>query len=203
MMRTIVRSIVVLAIAAGLVGACGASAGPTQAPSLAATPADPTATPAPPDPTSTPTVAATPVKSVEPMASAYVTGTASISETNPGTTVAEGDCTRVSGVVVQGTSTMNDPRVSGTSTAQIGGILCGPVGFEWITSMQVENADGAWEGPCTGGMWANANASNIGCWLVGSGAYKGLTYYMHGRNTGDSATVDGVILPAAPPPLAP
>lgn len=201
-MRTIVRSIAVLAVIAGLVVACGASTSSTPAVTPAPTAATPTATPSPPDPTGTPVATPVPVKSVEPMAPAYVSGTASVSATDQGTTVADGDCTRASGVVVKGTSTMDDPRVAGTSTAQIGGVLCGQVGFEWVT-MKLENAGGTWEGPCTGGMWADSNSSDIGCWLVGSGAYKGLTFYMHGRNAGTSATIDGVILPVAPPSTSP
>lgn len=197
-MSTIVRSIVELAFTAGLVVACGAAAAPTPAATPALTPAPATATPAPPDPTGTPVATPTAAPSVGPMDPAYVTGTGTLSQTSPGTTTPDGDCTRIDGVVGESTGTNTDPRAAGATSFTISGLDCGGVGFEWGTMRQT-NADGAWEGMCTGGMWANENNSNISCWLVGSGAYKGLTYYMHGRNVGLSVEVDGVILPAPPP----
>ena len=57
----------------------------------------------------------------------------------------------------------------------------------------------AWEGSCTGSTWNDLRAGDLSCWLVGSGAYKGLTYYMHARTVDLSVAVDGVILPAPPP----
>lgn len=65
--------------------------------------------------------------------------------------------------------------------------------------MSLTSANGAWQGACTGGTWDDENSGDLSCWLVGSGAYKGLTYYMHSRNVGELVAVDGVILPAAPP----
>jgi hypothetical protein len=195
-MRTFVRSIAVLAVTAGLVAACSAAA--TSTPASTSAPSAPTATPALSDPTSTPARTAAP--SVGPMEPAYVTGTAILSQTNPGTTTLDGDCTRIDGVVVEATGTNTDPRAAGGKTSfTISGIDCGGVGFEWGT-MSTTDADGVWKGPCTGGMWNSEDASNISCWLVGSGAYRGLTYYMHARNVGNLVDVDGVILPAAPPP---
>jgi hypothetical protein len=191
-MRTIVRSIAVLAFTAGLVVACAGAA------------ATPTATPAPPNPTGTPVATPTAARSVGPMDPAHVSGTGTISQTSPGTTTTQGDCTRFDGAVVEsaaGTSatwTNTDPRVAGATTVTISGLDCGGVGFEWGTMSQT-TADGAWKGTCTGGMWANEMNGDISCWLVGSGAYKGLTYYLHSRNVGDLVILDGVILPAAPP----
>ena len=205
MMRTIVRSIAVLAFAAGLVVACGAAAPtptatPAPTPSAAtATQATATATPATPAPTGTPVPTPTAVPSVGPMDPAHVTGTGTLSQAYPGTTTAVGDCTRVDGVVVEATGTSSDPRVAGAAMKfTVSGLDCGGVGFEWGT-MSLTKADGAWEGTCTGGTWASGYNSDISCWLVGSGAYKGLTYYMHSRNAELSVAVDGVILPAPPP----
>ena len=196
-MRTIVRSIAVLAFTAGLVVACGAAV-PTPAATPALTPAAATATPAPPDPTGTPVATPTAAPSVGPMDPAYVTGTGTLSQTSPGTTTPDGDCTRLDGVAGESTGTSTDPRVAGATRFTMSALDCGGVGFEWGT-MSLTTADGAWEGTCTGGFWADEANGNRSCWLVGSGAYKGLTYYVNPRNVGDSVTVEGVILPAAPP----
>jgi hypothetical protein len=197
-MRTIVRSIAVLACTAGLVVACGAAATSTPAATPAPTPAAATATPAPPNPTGTPVATPTAAPSVGPMDPAYVTGTGTLSQPNPGTTTPDGDCTRIDGVVVESTGTNTDPRAAGAARVTISVIDCGGVGFQWGRMVQT-TADGAWEGTCTGAMWADGGESSLSCWLVGSGAYKGLTYNMHSRNVGFSVVVDGVILPAAPP----
>lgn len=115
MMRTIVRSIAVLALTAGLVAACGGGAAPT-----------PTATP-----TGTPVATPTATPSVGPMDPAYVTGTGTLSRTDDGTTTADGDCTRVDGAVVESAGTSTDPRVPGAARVTISGLECGSVGFEW------------------------------------------------------------------------
>ena len=206
-MRTFVRSIALMALIAGLVAGCGAAApaatttpAPTpiaQVATPAATPT-PAPTPAPPDPTGTPLPTPTPFRSVAPMAPAYVTSTGTFYNTNPGTTTPEGDCTRIAGAVIEATGTTDDPRVAGTTRFTTNGPVCGVVGFQWGT-MSTTNADGAWEGTCTGGMWGNGDVNDISCWLVGSGAYKGLTYYKHTRTAGLSFADEGVILPAPPP----
>lgn len=201
MMLTFVRSVALMALIAGLVAGCGAAAPAattTPAPTPVAQVATPAPTPAPPDPTGTPLPAPTPFRSVAPMAPAYVTGTGTFSKTNPGTTTLDGDCTRIAGAVIEATGKTDDPRVEGATRFTTNGLDCGGVGFQWGT-MSTTNANGAWEGTCTGGMWANETVSNISCWLVGSGAYKGLTYYQHTRTADLSWAVDGVILPAPPP----
>lgn len=198
-MRTLVRSIAVLAFTAGLVVACGGAATPTPAATPALTPAAATATPAPPNPTGTPVATPTAAPSVGPMDPAYVTGTGTLSQTSPGTTSTVGACTRIDGVVGESAAGTNtDPRAAGATRFTISVLDCGGVGFQWGTMSQ-KTADGAWEGTCTGGLWANESESSLSCWLVGSGAYKGLTYYMHARNVDLAVEVDGVILPAAPP----
>lgn len=197
-MRTIVQSIAVLALTAGLVVACSSAAAPTPAATPALTPAAATATPAPPEPTGTPVATPVPVKSVGPKDPAYVTGTGTLSQTNPGTTTPDGDCSRIDGVVVESAGTNTDPRAAGAARVTISVIACEGVGFQWGRMVQT-TADGAWDGTCTGAMWADGNESSLSCWLVGSGAYKGLSYYMHSRNIGESVALDGVILPAPPP----
>lgn len=196
-MRTIVRSIALPALTACFVVACSAAATSTPYATAAPTPAVPTATPVPPDPTPTP-APPTAGPSVGPMDPAYVTGTGTLSQTSGGTTTPDGDCTRIDGVVGEATGTNTDPRAAGATRFTMSALDCGGVGFEWGTMTQT-TADGAWEGTCTGGLWANESNSDMSCWLVGSGAYKGLTYYMHSRNVDLAVEVDGVILPAAPP----
>ena len=196
-MRTIVRSIAVLAFTAGLVVACGGAAVTTPPATPELTTAATTATPASPDPTPSPALP-TAARSVGPMDPAYVTGTGTLSQTNPGTTTPDGDCTRTDGVVVESTGTNDDPRAAGAARVTISVLACGDVGFQWGRMVQT-TADGAWEGACTGAMWADGSESSLSCWLVGSGAYKGLTYNMHSRNVDLSVVVEGVILPAAPP----
>ena len=197
-MRTIVRSIAVLALTAGLVVACGAAAAPTPAATPTLTPAAATATPAPPDPTGTPVATPTAAPSVGPMDPAYVTGTGTLSQPSPGTTTPDGACTRIDGVVGESTGMSTDPRAAGATRFTMSALDCGGVGFQWGTMSQT-TADGAWEGTCTGGFWADEANSSLSCWLVGSGAYKGLTYNMNSRNVDLSVVVEGVILPAAPP----
>jgi hypothetical protein len=74
----------------------------------------------------------------------------------------------------------------------------GIVGPEWGTS-RLENAGGAWEGTCTAAAWSDFNASAVSCWLVGSGAYEGYTYYAAISTSGFSAEVEGIIFPGSPP----
>ena len=202
-MRTFVRFFAVLMVTAGLV-ACNAAAAPTQAPTSAPALAAATATPAPPEPTAAPVATPTTAPSVGPMAPAYVTGTASggavVSE---GTTTTEGGLTRVDGVVIEGIGlALSDPRVTGRCTQHLSavGSTADGVGFEWGT-MRIETADGAWEGSFRAAYWDGLQAEADGAtWMVGSGAYEGLTFYLHYRgHAGPPADLVGLILPAPPP----
>jgi hypothetical protein len=141
---------------------------------------------------------------------AYVTGIASggaavvVSE---GTTTTDAALTRVEGVVIEGGSVMlSDPRVSGSLTQHISavGSTADGVGFLWGT-MLIENAGGAWEGSFTAAYWDGLQAESHGAgWMVGSGAYEGLTFNMTFRgHAGPPAELEGVILAAPPPSTAP
>jgi hypothetical protein len=130
-------------------------------------------------------------------AAVHVTGTDSHSGTG-GTEVLVGDVTQVRGAVITAKFRMSDPRVSGNGTGLVSADMYGKVGTEWGTS-RIENAAGAWEGIVTGAIWADQNTSDLSGWLVGSGAYKGYTYYWHLRTTGDTGTVDGIIFRGSPP----
>lgn len=203
-MYRFVRPFALVALIGAVAGACAAPAAtqaPASVPAAASSPAaDPTSSPTPdwsplvitPMPTSTP------VAPADPKAPAFVTGTSVISETTGPTRIQDGACERVSGVVVQGTSTTTDPRASGSATFRISGVGCGDVGFEWGT-MRVENAGGAWEGFCSGGIWNNENASDFSCWLTGSAGYEGLTYYSHSTSGGNASVDTGIILPMPAP----
>lgn len=63
----------------------------------------------------------------------YVTGTMSFSTTAAGTETKTGDVTQLRGLVLTGTCAMNDPRVSGTSTARLSVDEYTNLGPEWGT----------------------------------------------------------------------
>ncbi|MEW6225702.1 MAG: hypothetical protein AB1627_13850 [Chloroflexota bacterium] len=209
-MRTFVRSIAVLGVTAGLVAACGASAAPTQAPTSAPALAAATATPAPPDPTGTPVATPTTAPPVGPMDPAFVKGSAATgpaTSVDDGTTREDGELTVVEGVVIDAINIMlSDARVSGRCTQYLNAIgsTADGVGFQWGT-MRIENADGAWEGPWRGAYWDGLQSeTDASSWMVGSGAYEGLTFYLHFQGHADvPAELVGVILPAGPPTANP
>jgi hypothetical protein len=120
-----------------------------------------------------------------------------------GTTTTEGGLTRVDGVVIEGIQlVLSDPRVTGRCTQHLSavGSTADGVGFQWGT-MRIETADGAWEGSFRAAYWDGLQAEADGAtWMVGSGAYEGLTFYLHYRgHAGPPADLVGVILPAPPP----
>ncbi len=67
--------------------------------------------------------------------------------------------------------------------------------------MKVENKDGSWDGPCTGAAWNEGDGIAWSCWLTGSGAYDGYTYYKQTQMeaTDEFAKVVGVVYPGEPP----
>ncbi len=150
-----------------------------------------------PAPTRTATPTATPVPITYPTGPAHVTGTSNFSASS-GEETKVGDVTQTRGIVLIDRATMSDPRVSGTATGHLSVDAYGTVGPEWGTS-RLENAGGAWEGTCTGAAWSDFNASAVSCWLVGSGAYQGYTYYFHISTARTTGAVEGVIFPGSPP----
>jgi hypothetical protein len=135
---------------------------------------------------------------------AYVTGQGSGGpEPSEGTTTVEGGLTRVDGVVLHKIGiALSDPRVTGMGTLRLNavGSTVKGVGFQWGT-LRIENAGGAWEGSWTGAYWDHLQSETNGAaWMVGSGAYEGLTFYLNIRGHADQpADLEGVILPAPPP----
>lgn len=198
-MRRIGKLLAGVVVTGALVAGCAAAATPAAAPTptsaSAATPAaSPTTASAP---AKTPVLTPTPVPSTDGRGAEYVTGTDSHTGTG-GTEKQVGDVTQTRGIVITAHFDMNDPRVSGTGTGLINVDQYGQVGPEWGTT-RLEVGGGAWEGTVTGMSWADGQESDLSGWLVGSGAYKGYTYYWHLRATGTTGKVDGIIYPGPPP----
>jgi hypothetical protein len=70
-------------------------------------------------------------------------------------------------------------------------------------SIQIEGAAGSWEGTCTGASWSAGQSLTLDCWLSGTGAYEGLTYYRYSLTSDAGNTFDGVVMPAPPPSRTP
>ena len=149
-----------------------------------------------PVPTPSPTPGLTPTPG--PTHSANVSGTAQLVVESAGASELVGDETQIRGIVITVSNAVDDPRASGSGTFHLSVDATGSLGFEWGT-FRLENAAGAWEGACSGASWNDGNASDVACWLTGSGAYEGLTYYWHGTNAGLAGNVVGTIVPAPVP----
>jgi len=207
-MRMFTRSIALVALIAGLVAGCGAgAASPATTPGAMPTAAlaAATATPAPPKPAATPVATPTTAPSVGPMDPAHVTGFATGGAGSEGTTREEGGLTITEGVVLDGISvTLFDPRVSGLATMGLNEIKTpGGLAYQWGT-LRIENAEGDWEGSWRGAGWGNppseTGETDGSGWLTGSGAYEGLTLYLHFQGHAiQPADLLGVILPVPPP----
>jgi hypothetical protein len=149
----------------------------------------------------TPSPTPRPTPTVAPDAPAYATGTGSSTVQSPGTTTLDAKgIAHTQDVVIELTADMDDPRVTGTGTYQLAIDASGAFGFA-SGSLRLITADGAWEGSCTGSTWNDLRAGDLSCWLVGSAAHAGLTYYLDHR-FGAGSEPDaflGVILASTPP----
>ena len=98
------------------------------------------------------------------------------------------------------TDKMNDPRVDGTVTFPFSVDAYVSAASEW-GKMTVENRDGSWEGPCTGGAWAEGDGFAWSCWLTGKDAYDGYTYYKQSLKevSDEFVRIIGVVYPGDPP----
>jgi hypothetical protein len=190
-MRTVIRSCLMLVVAGLLIAACSGAS--TPSPSAAAADPTPTATPTP-----VPSVTPTPVPTTDGQGDEYVVGTETIGLKTPYTETKVGNVMQLRGGVVAITAMMNDPRVSGDATFAFSADLYTKVGSEW-GSYHLENANGAWDGTCSGGTWDNGNAAMWSCWLTGSGDYKGYTYYRQFTGGDAGSQVQGIIYPGSPP----
>jgi hypothetical protein len=151
-----------------------------------------------PRPTPTPAVTISPSPSDDGVLVDDVAGTGTFWIVNPGTSVQVGEVTQVRGFVASSTVVMDDRRVSGTGTLTLAMDTRGPVGTEWGT-FRLETADGAWEGPVSGGTWSDGNAGDVAGYLVGIGAYEGYSFYIDVRSSGFAMELEGIIFPGPPP----
>lgn len=131
--------------------------------------------------------------------SEVLSGSLTLAMTAPYTESRAAGVTRLRNGVITTTARMSDPRTSGTGTWLVNAdryVVTGP----WWGTYRLENAGGAWEGTCSGSLGDAGAGAALSCWLIGSGAYDGYSYYLSaaGSDTGPD-DVRGVIVPAAPP----
>lgn len=142
-----------------------------------------------------------------PAVAVEVRGTSTlVEEQEPGTVTLEDGVFRSRGAVLITAEDASDPRVIGRGTitlnvdayADEGGAL----GARQIRfgTMRLENEDGAWEGRFAGRL---SNGRFIQTyWLVGEGAYNGLTYVVTAGGDGPVWASEGLIYPGDPPTSA-
>lgn len=136
--------------------------------------------------------------------SVHVTGTESVAAPNFDRLVDDGYRPSLQRGTVGVTSMTDDPRASGTATFTFD--FDGDTGAEW-GSFSLQGVDGGWHGPCTGsvdltpvGLTSATGVAAIGtCWLTGSGAYAGLTYFRAYSWVPGRAWLEGIIYPGLPP----
>ena len=148
-----------------------------------------------------PASSATPVPTADGQGDEYVTGTETTTLVSSYTQTEVDGVTQVRGVVVAVVEAMNDPRVSGTGTSSFSADLySNALGPAWGT-MRIENAAGAWDGTCRGAGWNGGDAGARACWLTGSGAYQGYSYYLQATapDPNRPGSVQGLIYPGSPP----
>lgn len=154
-----------------------------------------------PPTTATPTIAAvtpTPGHSPDGQGDEVVEGTESIVLTTQYTEKQVGAVQQLRGGVVTTTAVMNDPRASGTGTWRVSVDAYTAVGPDWGT-YRLENAEGAWEGTCSGGTWGAGDGAMRTCWLTGSGAFVGYSYFLYATWASPGpGRVQGVIYPGSP-----
>jgi len=197
------RTIVVLAAAGMLVAGCAATAS-TQAPTAVP---DPSVVVSAPPATATPAIAPsaaptpTPVPPTDGRGDEVTVGHLANGTLEQNyTTTKVSDVTQYRGGIVVGSQVMNDPRVTGQARFEFSIDFLTNAGLEWGT-WTISNDEGSWVGPCTGGTWAQADGFVWGCWLQGTGAHAGYTFYQSvTKEVGQSTPyVHGVIYEGSPP----
>jgi hypothetical protein len=161
-------------------------------------------------PTPSPTLLPSPAPTVEPLAPAFVSGTGTSTQVAPtASPPGQGNLPSVTGAVIEVATVTSDPRTAGTGTFRLdvdagSGQMLGFVSG----TLRLDAARGAWQGPCTGASWSGLTpfydgvaGANVSCWLTGSGAYNGLTFYLDYRFAGWESPDEllGIIAPANPP----
>lgn len=202
-MQISTRATLSLALAGALVAACSGAAAP-RAPAADQAAALAAATPAPTPKEITPPPASptpTPMPTTDGQGPEVVQGLEVFAGTIEGYTITKvGDVAQYRGGVLSFTDKMNDPRVDGTVTFPFSADAYVSAASEW-GKMKVENKDGSWEGPCTGGAWAEGDGFAWSCWLTGKDAYDGYTYYKQSlKEVSDQfVRIIGVVYPGEPP----
>ncbi len=192
-----VSILVVLGLLVGLLAWSLAVGGPRRDQSYVVPSPTPTAT------TAMATSTVTPEPSTDGEGDEYVVGTETSTVTTDYAETKVGDVTQLRGATLATVATMNDPRVSGTGTLRFSADLYpAAVGPLWGT-YHLQNGQGAWDGPCRGAGWQAGDLGARACWLTGSGAFAGFSYYLQVASLGTSlsdAGVRGLIFPGSPPP---
>ena len=119
--------------------------------------------------------AATPDLATDGKGDEVVSGTLALALTTPYTETRAGDVTRLRDGVITVTTRMSDPRVSGIGTWRVNADLFPAAGPRW-GAYRLENADGAWDGTCSGAARDTSVDGAWSCRLTGSGAYDGYSY---------------------------
>ena len=191
-MLTKSRLVLMPALAGVLVVGCSAAgaASPTAADSPA------------PTPMATPkniTVSMPPVEMTDGEGDEVVTGVV----TDPYQTATEtyttvGDHQQVRDGVVVATHTANDVRATGQLKVAFSIDWYTKAGPFWADAT-LTNDKGTWAGPCSGGATVKGAFGPFTCWLTGSGAYAGWTYFQASTPSGATATTEGIIYQGAIP----
>jgi hypothetical protein len=114
------------------------------------------------------------------------------------TTTKVGSREEVRGGVVVGQQNANDIRATGRLTMAFSVDWYTKAGPFWATQT-IKAKDGTWTGPCTGVSTARGMFGPFTCWLRGTGAYEGWTYYLVATSSASAATTTGIIYEGAPP----
>lgn len=126
-----------------------------------------------------------------------------VAQIEPGDTTLVGGVLQTRGTVLVTVEEASDPRASGRATIRLdvdtypdaAGTPIGlQVRFGW---MRLENAAGAWEGRFTGRLTSRGFTQTY--WLIGEGAYEGLTYVVAAGGNGPVWQSAGLIYPGRPP----
>lgn len=198
-MQSIRRTMATLIGGGVLVAACSGGGVTPSPPSATFSPAGPTPTVAPPTIAPTPTAVAM-TDGQGPEHFSQVSGTEPFLEVQY-TQKLVGDVLQYRGGVAAWNFTTTDPRMQGHASFAFSldayGSLLGP---EWGT-IRITSPAGAWTGTCTAATWDGGQWIIFGCWLVGGGAYEGLTAYYSLSDLESGVAMEGVIYPGSPPNL--
>lgn len=156
------------------------------------------ASPSPAAPTVKPSPAPSPLPPPDGEGDEAVAGTESVTRTTLPVETVVGDITRQRDGVITTRASMNDVRVDGNGVWQLSADLRSGTGPAW-GPYRLESIGGAWEGSCTGSLWADGAGGARNCWLAGSGDYDGYTYYLSATWSDTGGDVRGVIYPGSPP----